>query len=189
MGPRLPKRESKCSKESSKESSLGPQIASENSISEAITRGCGFQFNGNRCNMLMLQCQSLADERLRAVCLFFQDYTISDCGPCPGWLHFLPKMYQMCNATSLLHHAVCTAAYANLAQKTERRDLAIIAMSHYRESLEIVKKTLLLPKNAIDDSTMTGVALLGLYEIINSTLDGTSPYHHCTGLETLVCVL
>lgn len=137
----------------------------------------------------MLYFQALADERLRAICLFFQDYTISDCGPCPGWLHFLPKMYQISKATSLLHHAVCTAAYANLAQKSERPDLAIMAMSHYRESLEIVKKTLLFPKNAIDDSTMTGVMLLGIYESINSTLVETSTYHHCTGLETLVRVI
>jgi hypothetical protein len=108
------------------------------------------------------------------------------CGPCPGWLHFLPKMYQMSPETSLLHHAVCTAAYANLAQKTVRPGLAIMAMSHYRESLEIVKQTLILPKTASDDSTMTGVLLLGLYECINSTLVENLQYHHSSGLETLV---
>ncbi|KUJ09759.1 uncharacterized protein LY89DRAFT_740831 [Mollisia scopiformis] len=133
--------------------------------------------------LLMLE-NALADERLQALCLFFQDYTISTCGICPGWLHFLPKMYQMSAATSLLHHAVCTAAYANLAQKTERPDLAIMAMSHYRESLEVVKQTLVFPGTAFDDSTMTGVILLGIYECINSTLVEGS-YHHISGLETL----
>lgn len=95
-------------------------------------------------------------------------------------------MYQMSTETSLLHHAVCTAAYANLAQKTDRPDLAIMAMSHYRESLEIVKQTLVLPKTALDDSTMTGVMLLGMYECINSTLAEAPQYHHSSGLETLV---
>ncbi len=74
-------------------------------------------------------------------------------------------MYQLSAASSLLHHAVCTAAYANLAQKTERPDLAIMAMSHYRESIEIVKQTLLLPITALDDCIMTGVVLLGIYEV------------------------
>lgn len=133
--------------------------------------------------------QALSEERLQAISLFFEDYTISSCGPCPGWLHFLPKMYQMSPESSLLHHAVCTAAYANIAQKTERPDLAIMAMSHYRESLEIVKQTLCLPKPALDDQTMTGVMLLGIYECINSTLVEYPQYHHSSGLETLVRIL
>ncbi|KAF8853862.1 hypothetical protein BDZ45DRAFT_62941 [Acephala macrosclerotiorum] len=134
--------------------------------------------------LLMLE-NALADDRLQAICLFFQDYTISTCGPCPGWLYFLPKMYQLSAASSLLHHAVCTTAYANLAQKTERTDLAIMAMSHYRESLDIVKRTLLSPRTAVDDYTMTGVMLLGIYECINSTLVEGPQYHHSSGLETL----
>ncbi|CZR63740.1 uncharacterized protein PAC_13637 [Phialocephala subalpina] len=134
--------------------------------------------------MLMME-STLIDERLQAICLFFQDYTISTCGPCPGWLYFLPKMYQLSAASSLLHHAVCTTAYANLAQKTERPDLAIMAMSHYRESLDIVKRTLLSPRIAVDDCTMTGVMLLGIYECINSTLVEVPQYLHSSGLETL----
>lgn len=108
------------------------------------------------------------DVQLQAISLFFRDYTLNTYGVCTGWLHFLPEMYQQSTKTSLIYQAVCTAAYANLARKTERPDIAIKAASHYGTSLDIVKYSLDDKLMATSDTVMTTVTLLMLYEVSRS---------------------
>jgi hypothetical protein len=52
-----------------------------------------------------------------------------------------------------------------MAQKTERQDLALNAMSFYQKSLQMVNNTLSDAKSATSDLTMTTVILLGIYEV------------------------
>jgi hypothetical protein len=108
------------------------------------------------------------DVQLQAISLFFRDYIVSACGICTGWLPFLPEMYRQSTKTSLIYQAVCTVAYANLAQKTERPDIAIRAASHYGTSLDIVKFSLYDKLTATSDTVMTTVTLLLLYEVSRS---------------------
>lgn len=108
------------------------------------------------------------DVHLHAICLFFRDYTLDACSICTGWLNFLPQMYQQSTETSLIHHAVCTAAYANLARKSERPDISIRAMSHYCSSLDIVKSSLHDKLAATSDAMITAVMLMFLYEVSKS---------------------
>jgi hypothetical protein len=64
-----------------------------------------------------------------------------------------------------LQDAVLAAAYANIAQRTARRDLELKAASLYHASLETVKNNLSSPQLATSDINMTAVILLGLYEV------------------------
>jgi hypothetical protein len=78
-------------------------------------------------------------------------------------------MYQQSNETSLIYHAVCATAFANLARKSERPDISIRAMSHYRSSLDIVKSSLHDKLAATSDAVMTAVMLMFLYEVSHNT--------------------
>lgn len=100
-----------------------------------------------------------------AIGLFFQDYIIDSCDRCPGFLNFLPSLYLKATEKSLLRIAVFATAYANLAQKTERPDITIKALSYYRRALQIVNTVLSENLETTSDSTMTAVMLLGLYEV------------------------
>ena len=61
-------------------------------------------------------------------------------------------------------------AYANIAQRTARKDLELKATSLYRTSLETVKNNLSDPQLATSDVNMTAVILLGIYEVSTSLL-------------------
>lgn len=71
----------------------------------------------------------------------------------------------------MLRSAVHGAAYANFAQKTGRKDVAIMAMSFYRSSLSIMNQALTDAETSITEATMTTVVLLSLYEV-----SAESPY-------------
>lgn len=98
--------------------------------------------------------------------MFFHDYVVESCpGICEGWLDYLPDLYERQSEDSGLHDAVLAAAYANIAQKTARKDLELKATLFYRASLETVQKNLSHAERATSDTNMTAVILLGLYEV------------------------
>lgn len=85
--------------------------------------------------------------------------------PCPGWLNFLPDLFQRCNENSALSQAVFAAAYANIAQKSANRKFSIEAVSYYLKALKLVSSTLSESQVASGDGTMTAVLVLGIYEV------------------------
>ncbi len=93
---------------------------------------------------------------------------------CEGWLDYLPDLYGRHSENSSLGNAVLAAAYANIAQKTVRKDLELQATLFYRNSLRIVKNSLSSAPRATSDINMTAVILLGLYEV--STPQFRCPY-------------
>ena len=105
------------------------------------------------------------DLHQHAICLFFQDYIIESCGRCPGYLNFLPELYGRAAESSLLTVAVLAASYANIAQKLDRHDITIKAMSNYRKALRQVSTVLSEKRESTSDMTMTSIMLLGLYEV------------------------
>jgi hypothetical protein len=112
------------------------------------------------------------DVQLHAICLFFHDYIVDSCpGICDGWLDFLPDLYGRHSENPSLQGAVLAAAYANIAQRTARKDLELKATSFYHDSLETVKNNLSNPQMATSDINMTAVILLGLYEVSTSLLN------------------
>jgi hypothetical protein len=76
-------------------------------------------------------------------------------GFCPGWLNFLPELYERAVENSVLRQAVLAAAYANFAQKTHNPKLSVKAMSCYLESLELGNFILSDYYEAISDATMS----------------------------------
>ncbi|KAE9365196.1 hypothetical protein N431DRAFT_96771 [Stipitochalara longipes BDJ] len=126
------------------------------------------------------------DVQLHAICLFFHDYIVESCvGICEGWLDYLPDLFGRHSENSGLHDAVLAAAYANIAQKTARKDLELKATLFYRASLETVKNNLSYPERATSDINMTAVILLGLYECINNTTFFDFSFQHTKGLGVL----
>lgn len=51
-----------------------------------------------------------------------------------------------------------------MAQKFDRQDIAIKAMSHYRKALRVANAVLSNNLETTSDTTMTAIMLLGLYE-------------------------
>ncbi len=82
-----------------------------------------------------------------------------------GFLDYLPDLYGRYSGVSGLRQAVLAAAYANIAQKTRRKDLQLGATSFYQDSLRRVKHNISNPHVATSDVNMTAVILLGLYEV------------------------
>ncbi|KAH6705157.1 hypothetical protein BKA61DRAFT_739588, partial [Leptodontidium sp. MPI-SDFR-AT-0119] len=121
-----------------------------------------------------------------AILLFFQDYTIESCGRCPGYLNYLPQLYGRSTKNSLLPVALLAAAYANMAQKFDRQDIAIKAMSHYRKALRVANAVLSNNLETTSDTTMTAIMLLGLYECINTTISEVNATQHTQGLVVLL---
>ncbi|PVH86275.1 hypothetical protein DL98DRAFT_11453 [Cadophora sp. DSE1049] len=126
------------------------------------------------------------DLHQHAICLFFQDYIIESCGRCPGFLDFLPQLYGSSAENSLLTVAVLAASYANIAQKLNRHDITIRAMSHYRKALKVASAVLSRNTETTSDTTMTAIMLLGLYECINTTISETEAMQHTQGLVVLL---
>jgi len=106
------------------------------------------------------------DIQVHAICLFFHDYILGFCpGLCEGWLDYLPDLYERHSENSGLQYAVLAVAYANIGQRTARKDLELKATLFYRASLETVKNNISNPRLATSDINMTAVILLGLYEV------------------------
>lgn len=126
------------------------------------------------------------DLHQHAICLFFQDYIIQSCGRCPGFLDFLPQLYGGSAENSLLTVSVLAASYANIAQKLNRHDITIKAMSHYRKALKVASAVLSENTETTSDTTMTAIMLLGLYECINTTISEVEAMQHTQGLVVLL---
>lgn len=128
------------------------------------------------------------DSSQSTIYTFFQDYVVAPCSHMgnTGWLSFLPKLYEAAPSSPILQSALSAVAYANLAQKTQRLDLSIKAISYYHISLERVNSALLDSLVATSDITMASVLLLGIYESINCTFPSSIKYiHHSQGLKAL----
>jgi hypothetical protein len=102
---------------------------------------------------------------MSAVGLFFTDYVLAVCGPSPGWLGFLPELYGQSADDSLLRLAVCTVAYAHLAQKHGKQDFSVKALAYYQRILGVMSEALVGVAGPVNEATMTAVILLGLYEV------------------------
>ena len=87
------------------------------------------------------------------------------------FLDYLPDLYGRYSENFGLRKAVLAAAYANIAQKTRRKDLELEATSFYHDSLQKVKYNISNPQIATNDVNMTAVILLGLYEVSAACFD------------------
>ena len=87
------------------------------------------------------------------------------------FLDYLPDLYGRYSENFGLRQAVLAAAYANIAQKTRRKDLEFEATSFYHDSLQKVKHNISNPRLATSDINMTAVILLGLYEVSAACFD------------------
>lgn len=169
MGSRFSQRERGCSCQSTQETRCSVQLYQTETVSCLIS----LSFAPARESVstpgfrALTKRKGLSDDiQLHAISLFFHDYIVHSCqGICEGWLDYLPDLYLEHTESSILRHAVLAAAYANIAQRTTRKDLELKAASFYHTSLERVKNNLSDTQLATSDVNMTAVVLLGIYEV------------------------
>ncbi|KAJ5805227.1 hypothetical protein N7474_011114 [Penicillium riverlandense] len=143
-----------------------------------------------------LSLYSVADAtwEQRAVCYFFDQYTIGD-DENEGMSHldFLPALYARCGevgnrdtlASECLRWAMDSTALVALANATDAAPLTIKARQGYGKALRGLRQILSSPTQAVKDETFAVVVLLSLYEDIAGERNGLFSSHRA-GFELLM---
>jgi len=98
--------------------------------------------------------------------LFFEAYVIpSDQHREPGWLNFLPVLYDSADEGSALRLIVDAAALAHYGNKHSTSRALVIAQEHYGSALRITHLELAGRKIVLSKHIMAAVLLMGLYEV------------------------
>ncbi|KAK3938955.1 hypothetical protein QBC46DRAFT_316699 [Diplogelasinospora grovesii] len=79
---------------------------------------------------------------------------------------YLPGLYQRSNANQVLASAVLASSFASLALRFESPSLMKRARTAYAEALRKTNAALASPEDAILDTTLVSVLLLGLFEAL-----------------------
>ena len=102
----------------------------------------------------------------RSVNLFFRNFTLAENEHgSPGYLNFLPGMYQASEKDSGLKLAVQAASYAAMASRSNISWLEEKARSIYGKALTSVNQLLRKDEEAIKDDTIVAVLLLVVFEV------------------------
>lgn len=102
----------------------------------------------------------------RSVNLFFRDFTLAENEDgSPGYLSFLPDMYEESNKDSGLALAVQATSYAAMANRSDISWLGEKARSLYGKALTAVNQRLRQPRDAVEDDTIVTILLLIFFEV------------------------
>ena len=107
--------------------------------------------------------QNLSDQ---AVCFFFHQYIIraSDGGN-PGYLDFLPKLYESSDPDGALSISIKAISYASLSARSSIKILAAKSNEHYRATLKLVNGMLQSSEDIAQDSLVVAILLLVQFEV------------------------
>ncbi|KAJ5822514.1 hypothetical protein N7447_004854 [Penicillium robsamsonii] len=166
--------------------------ASDTSISAVSHRqraGSHGKNNGNTALTLYAPADSTWEQR--ALCYFFDQYTIkADCED-GGHLDYLPPLYARElgrqsgeSPYSCLRSAVDATALMTLANAKNAPSLMTKARQRYGRALRGLQEALASPANAVKDETFASVVLLSLYEDISGERNGLFS-SHTAGFEFL----
>jgi hypothetical protein len=107
--------------------------------------------------------QNLGDQ---AVCFFFHQYIISaNEGGNPGYLDFLPGLYEKSNPDGALAVSIKAISYASLSAKSSIKVLVAKSHEHYQATLHLVNGMLQSPEEIAQDSLIVAILLLVLFEV------------------------
>ncbi|CAI7602258.1 unnamed protein product [Penicillium glandicola] len=120
----------------------------------------------------------------RALCYFFDQYTIKADAEDGGHLDYLPSLYARElgrqsgeSPSSCLRWAVDATALMTLANTKNAPSLMIKARQGYGRALRGLQEALASPANAVKDETFASVVLLSLYEDISGERNGLFSSH------------
>ncbi|KAI1623283.1 hypothetical protein EDD37DRAFT_464370 [Exophiala viscosa] len=122
----------------------------------------------------------------QAVCFFFHQYIIASTdGGNPGFLDFLPELYERTSADDALSQAVKAVSYITLSGQSSVKILSDKGHEHYRTTLQRITQMLQTPEGAAQDSLIVAIMLVVLFE--NVTYEKPAVMmSHAKGLHTLL---
>ncbi|OQE81625.1 hypothetical protein PENNAL_c0040G04708 [Penicillium nalgiovense] len=172
-------------------SSQGSSSTSDSSIS-AVSHRRRTSLHGRHHDKATLTLYSPADSswEQRALCYFFDQYTIKADAEEGGHLDYLPPLYarelgrQSESPSSCLRWAVEATALMTLANAKNAPPLMNKARQGYGRALRGLQEALASPANAVKDETFASVVLLSLYEDISGERNGLFS-SHTAGFEFL----
>ena len=107
--------------------------------------------------------QNLGDQ---AVCFFFHQYIISaNDGGNPGYLDFLPELYESSDPDGALALSVKAMSYGSLSARSSIKVLAAKSNEYYRATLKLVNGMLQSPEEIAQDFLIVAILLLVLFEV------------------------
>ncbi|KAJ5666394.1 uncharacterized protein N7477_008842 [Penicillium maclennaniae] len=132
----------------------------------------------------------------RALCYFFDQYTVADNNEegIGGHLEYLPPLYARAakiestakgSPAACLRLAVDATALMTLANSSNAPPLMIKARHEYGKALRGLREALASPDSAVKDETFASVMLLSLYEDISGERNGLFS-SHTAGFEFLM---
>ncbi len=102
----------------------------------------------------------------QATCFFFHRYTLqSSHNDNPGWLDFLPELYQQSEPKSALAHSTRAISFASLSSASSVKNLAVKGHQSYGLALKMVNASLSEPGEVLQDSLIVAILLLALFEV------------------------
>ena len=105
------------------------------------------------------------DPEGQASTFFFYNYVLDESPSNPGYMKFLPGMYNSSAAGSALSQMVISLGMAGLANATKSPEIMIAAVARYNSALRLVSTAIQSLEEAKKDETLTIVILLGLFEV------------------------
>ncbi|OQE34781.1 hypothetical protein PENCOP_c015G09041 [Penicillium coprophilum] len=159
----------------------------------AVSHRTRAEFQEKRHGKAALTLYTPADStwEQRALCYFFDQYTIkADCED-GGHLEYLPPLYARElgqsgeSSSSCLRWAVDATALMTLANAKNAPSLMNKARQGYGRALRGLQEALASPDNAVKDETFASVVLLSLYEDISGERNGLLS-SHTAGFEFLM---
>lgn len=105
----------------------------------------------------------------QATCFFFHRYTLqSSHNDNPGWLDFLPELYQQSGPESALTYSIRAISFASLSSASSVKNLAPKGHQSYGLALKMVNASLSEPADVLQDSLIVAILLLALFEVCRS---------------------
>jgi hypothetical protein len=107
---------------------------------------------------------------LQAPCYFFANYVLENSSDSQGYLEYLPKLCQNDVSNSFLMDAVTSLGLAGLAVRRHDSSALNFSRLKYSSALNQLNIALTSTENALTDQALITVFLLGLYEVIASSI-------------------
>ncbi|KAJ5753444.1 uncharacterized protein N7511_007597, partial [Penicillium nucicola] len=182
---------SNSSNNSNSESNSGTQAHTPDSESSVIVAGRRRPGNIQSNPTLTLYSPADSNWEQRALCYFFDQFTIKADGEDGGHLDYLPPLYAReigqggRTPSSCLRWAVDATALMTLANAKNAPPLMNKARLGYGKALRSLQEALASPTDAVKDETFASVVLLSLYEDISGERNGLFS-SHTAGFEFLM---
>lgn len=102
----------------------------------------------------------------QATCFFYHRYTLSSSyNDNPGWLDFLPDLFQQSEPESALAHSTRAISFASLSSASLVKNLSTRGHRSYGLALKTLNASLREPSEVLQDSLIVAILLLALYEV------------------------